>query len=88
VPAGPTFSALKILVQGRCSGSGCHTNGQTQKGYNFDTDCNIVKAWSGINGSCITGTLTRMPISPQASLTAAEKQTITNWINAGHGFSN
>jgi hypothetical protein len=29
-----------------------------------------------------------MPISPQASLTAAEKLTITNWINAGHGFTN
>lgn len=88
VVAGPTFSALKILVQSRCSGSGCHTNGQTQKGYNFDTDCNIVKAWSGINGSCVTGSLNRMPISPQPSLTTAEKLTITNWINAGHGFAN
>ncbi len=88
VAAGPTFSALKILVQSRCSGSGCHTNGQSQKGYNFDTDCNIVKAWSGINGSCISGTLTKMPISPQPNLTTAEKQTITDWINAGHGFNN
>lgn len=88
VAAGPTFSSLKILVQSRCSGSGCHTNGQTQKGYNFDTDCNIVKAWSGINGSCITGTLNKMPISPQPNLTTAEKQVIIDWINAGHGFSN
>jgi len=32
VAAGPTFSPLKILVQSRCSGSGCHTNGQSQKG--------------------------------------------------------
>lgn len=88
VAAGPTFSPLKILVQSRCSGSGCHTNGQTQKGYNFDTDCNIVKAWSGINGSCITGTLNKMPISPQPNLTTAEKQVIIDWINAGHGFSN
>jgi hypothetical protein len=87
-PAGPTYAAVKILIQSRCSGSGCHTNGQSQKGYNFDTDCNIVKAWSGINGSTITGTLNRMPISPQPNLTASEKQIIIDWINAGHGFAN
>jgi len=58
------------------------------EGYNFDTDCNIVKGWSGINGSCITGTLNKMPISPQPNLTTAEKQVIIDWINAGHGFSN
>jgi large repetitive protein len=88
VAAGLKFSALKILVQSRCSGSGCHTNGQSQKGYNFDTDCNIVKAWSGINGSCVTGALNKMPISPQPNLTTAEKQIIIDWVNAGHGFSN
>ncbi|MBS1976724.1 MAG: hypothetical protein JST46_05110 [Bacteroidetes bacterium] len=87
-PAGPTFTAVKALVQSRCSGSGCHTNGQTQKGYNFDTDCSIVKAWNGIYGSTVTLTLNTMPMSPQPPLTAAEKQTITNWINAGHGFGN
>jgi len=88
VPAGPKFSALKILVQSRCSGSSCHTNGKTQKGYNFDTDCKIVSAWSGINGSCVTGTLNKMPISPQPNLTTAEKQVIIDWVNAGHGFTN
>jgi hypothetical protein len=88
MPAGPKFSALKILVQSRCSGSSCHTNGKTQKGYNFDTDCKIVSAWNGINGSCVTGTLNKMPISPQPNLTTAEKQVIIDWVNAGHGFSN
>ncbi len=88
VPAGPTFLAAKALVQSRCGGSGCHMNGQTQKGYNFDTDCNIVKFWSGIYGSTVTHTLNTMPLSPQPPLTTAEKQTITNWINAGHGFGN
>lgn len=88
VPAGPTFTAAKILVQSRCGGSGCHMNGQTQKGYNFDTDCKIVQYWSGIYGSTVTHTLNTMPLSPQPPLTAAEKQIITDWINAGHGFGN
>ncbi|NOT73496.1 MAG: hypothetical protein HOP08_01120 [Cyclobacteriaceae bacterium] len=88
VPPGVNFAAVKVLIQTRCSGSGCHTNGQSQKGFNFDTDCKIVNAWSGINGSTITGTLNKMPISPQANLTTAEKQLIINWVNAGHGFSN
>jgi hypothetical protein len=88
VAAGPKFTAVKNLVIARCGGSGCHLNGQTQKGYNFDTDCKIVSAWSGINGSCVTNTLTKMPLSPQPNLTAAEKQAITDWVNAGHGFAN
>lgn len=88
VAAGPKFTAVKNLVIARCGGSGCHLNGQTQKGYNFDTDCKIVSAWNGINGSCVTYTLNTMPLSPQPNLTAAEKQAITDWVNAGHGFAN
>jgi len=88
VAAGPKFTAVKNLVIARCGGSGCHLNGQTQKGYNFDTDCKIVSAWSGINGSCVTYTLNKMPLSPQPNLTATEKQAITDWVNAGHGFAN
>jgi hypothetical protein len=88
VTPGTTFAPLKTLIQSRCSGSGCHTNGGSAAGYNFDTDCNIVKYWSQINGACVTGTLKQMPLSPQPALTAAEKQTITNWINAGHLYTN
>ena len=87
VAPGPTFAAVKTLVTTRCSGGGCHTNGSSTAGYNFDTDCNIVNFWSQINGACVTGTLKKMPLSPQAALTTAEKQTITNWINAGHLYS-
>jgi uncharacterized membrane protein len=88
VTPGTTFAPLKTLIQSRCSGSGCHTNGGSAAGYNFDTDCNIVKYWSQINGACVTGTLKKMPLSPQPALTAAEKQTITDWINAGHLYTN
>jgi inosine/xanthosine triphosphate pyrophosphatase family protein len=88
VPPGTTFAPLKTLIQTRCSGGGCHMNGGSAAGYNFDTDCNIVNYWSQINGTCVTGALKKMPLSPQPALTTAEKQTITNWINAGHLYTN
>lgn len=88
VPQGTTFAPVRALISARCSGSGCHMNGGTAAGYNFDTDCNVVKYWSQINGACVTGALKKMPLSPQPALTAAEKQTITNWVNAGHLYTN
>jgi hypothetical protein len=88
VPQGPTFAPLRALISARCSGSGCHMNGGSASGYNFDTDCNVVKYWSQINGACVTGALKKMPISPQPALTVAEKAVITTWINAGHLYTN
>jgi large repetitive protein len=88
VPQGPTFAPVRTLISARCSGSGCHMNGGSASGYNFDTDCNVVKYWSQINGACVTGALKKMPISPQPALTAAEKATITAWVNAGHLYTN
>lgn len=87
VAPGTTFASVKALITTRCSGDGCHTNGGSAAGYNFDTDCNIVAYWNQINGAAVTGTLKNMPLSPQAPLTAAEKATITNWINAGHTYN-
>ncbi|MBL0134299.1 MAG: hypothetical protein IPP79_09955 [Chitinophagaceae bacterium] len=87
--SGPLFAAVRNLITTRCSsGSGCHMNGGSAAGYNFDNDCNIVTYWSQINNSCVTYTLKKMPISPQALLTTTEKAVITNWVNAGHKFTN
>ena len=83
---GTTFAAVKALITTRCSGGGCHTNGGSASGYNFDTDCKIVGYWNQINGATVTGKLKTMPIKPQSAFTAAEKATITNWINAGHTY--
>jgi hypothetical protein len=87
VAMGPLFTGMRSLISTRCNGSGCHMNGGNAAGYNFDNDCNIVNRWSQINGACITYTLNRMPISPQPALTAAEKAVITNWITAGHRYT-
>jgi uncharacterized membrane protein len=62
-------------------------NGSSTKGYNFDADCSVVTYWSQINGTCVTGTLKKMPISPQTALTTAQKASITSWINAGHQYN-
>ncbi len=62
-------------------------NGNNAAGYNFDADCSIVTKWSQINQSTVTYTLKKMPISPQALFTAAEKAMVTNWINAGHKYT-
>jgi hypothetical protein len=86
--SGPLFASMRTLITTRCSGSGCHMNGGNAAGYNFDSDCSIVSKWSQINGACVTYTLVKMPKSPQALLTTAEKAVITNWINAGHLRSN
>lgn len=87
VTSGPLFAAVRTLITNRCSGSGCHINGGNAAGYNFDPDCNIVSKWSQINGATVTYTLKKMPISPQALFTAAEKAIITNWVNAGHRYT-
>lgn len=87
-PMGPLFSNMRTLISSRCNGSGCHIGtGNSASGYNFDNDCSIVSKWSQINQSCVTYTLKKMPKSPQPLLTAAEKLVITNWINAGHRFT-
>ncbi len=88
VASGPLFAQVRNLITTRCSGSGCHIGaGNTAAGYNFDTDCNIVVKWSQINGATVTYTLKKMPISPQALFTTAEKAIITNWVNAGHKYT-
>lgn len=84
-PSGPLFAGVKNIITTRCSGSGCHMNGGNAAGYNFDDDCSIVQWWNKINSSSVTGN--SMPKSPQAKLTTAEKTAITNWINAGHLYT-
>ena len=85
-PRGPLFNDVRTLISTRCSGSGCHMNGGSAAGYNFDSDCSIITAWSAIRNSCVNSN--SMPKQPQPQLTTAEKQKITNWINAGHTYGN
>ncbi|MGB3154285.1 MAG: hypothetical protein WBB06_06790, partial [Chitinophagaceae bacterium] len=88
--SGPLFAQMRTLISTRCNGSGCHIGtGNNAAGYNFDSDCNIVSKWTQINHTCVlyTSGWVRMPKSPQPFFTAAEKQKVTDWINAGHRFT-
>lgn len=89
IASGPLFAQVRTLITTRCSGSGCHMNGGTASGYNFDPDCNIVLKWNDINQTTVLYTAGRvkMPKSPQVFFTAAEKAIITNWVNAGHRYT-
>lgn len=82
--AGINFKNVRSIIRNNCGGSSCHLNGGSQRGYNFDNECSIVSSWNKINSTCVT--LQTMPTS--GPLSSADRQAITNWVNAGHGYSN
>ncbi len=90
IASGPLFAQVRNLISTRCNGSGCHIgSGNNAAGYNFDSDCNIVSKWSQINHTSVlyTNGWVKMPKNPQPLFTAAEKTIFTNWVNAGHRYS-
>jgi len=84
---GPLYTNVKVILNSRCSGSTCHTNGGNGGSYNFDSDCSIVSHWSAINDASVIND--RMPYNKTGvNLTSNEKQAITAWITAGHLYTN
>ncbi len=80
--AGPLFTAVKNLVASRCQS--CHNNSIANGGMNWQVECNIITNKARIKVRAIDeGT---MP--PTGSLSQSEKDIITNWLNAGGGYSN
>ncbi len=76
---GPKFLAAKSIISGSCALSGCHINPSNTGGLNFESDVNIVAAGSRIKARAVD--LGTMP--PTGALSAANKTTIADWINAG-----
>jgi hypothetical protein len=79
-PGGVKFNLVRNLMIAKCGS--CHFNGGNSGSVNFDDKCNIVTKWDRINIRCVVqGTM------PQAGpLSTSEKQTITDWVNAGHRY--
>jgi hypothetical protein len=80
---GPLFLAVRQVIRSNCGGggSGCHLNGGSSGGQNFEFDCNIVAARERIyQRAVVAGT---MP--PTGPLAQADKDKITAWRNAGGG---
>ena len=79
--AGPLFSAVKTLMAGTCQP--CHNNSVQNGGMNWADQCKIIQFKGRIKVRAVDeGTM------PQGGpeLTAAQKEIITNWINAGGRF--
>lgn len=85
-PAGVAFNAVKTVLANNCALSGCHAGPSPQNGINFSDDCTIVSQSARIKARAVDGNPSFMP--PSTQLSAADKQKITDWINAGGQHSN
>ncbi|MER3470599.1 MAG: hypothetical protein C4330_04515 [Chitinophagaceae bacterium] len=82
---GPKFTAVRAVLQANCAISGCHLGTNAQNGINFSDNCTIVAQAARIKLRAVdqAGTSNQMPPPPLASLSSADQQKITDWINAG-----
>ncbi len=84
LPQGALFTNVKAILAINCAFAGCHAGANPQNGINFTIDCTIVAQKDRINArAVVAGT---MP--PSGAISAADKQKITDWINAGGKYSN
>jgi hypothetical protein len=77
------FSAVRSLVQTNCAINGCHGNAQQPL---LVDPCAIIANKFLIKQRAVDGNPTPMP--PTGLLPAAERQKITDWINAGGLYTN
>jgi hypothetical protein len=77
LPNGPLFTNVATLLRTKCAN--CHTNGVSNGGASYETDCGIVALRNRIKARTIdSGDM------PQGgSLSVAEKKVITDWYAAG-----
>ncbi len=85
-PAGPNFTAVKAVMLANCATPGCHAGASPQSGINFADDCTIVLQRLRIKARAVDGIPSIMPAS--GAISNADKQKITDWINAGGGHRN
>jgi hypothetical protein len=85
---GPKYALVKQLIAGTGGIGGycgpCHLDGAVNGGKNFDTDASIVASWDRIKARAVDGNPSFMPQTPNSPLTLADRQKITDWVNAGH----
>jgi large repetitive protein len=84
LPQGPLFTNVKAVLATNCAFAGCHGGANPQSGINFADNCTIVAQKDRINARAVV--VGNMP--PSGAISAADKQKITDWINAGGKFSN
>jgi large repetitive protein len=85
-PAGPNFTAVKAVMLANCATPGCHVGATPQSGINLSDDCTIVSQRLRIKARAVDANPSVMP--PAGAISNADKQKITDWINAGGGHRN
>lgn len=78
---GPLFSQVQNIVQSNCIS--CHDASGSQSP-DLTTACQIVDQWERIKVRCID----QQDMPTSAPLSTADQQAITNWVNAGHLYTN
>lgn len=88
--AGPLFAAVKTILTANCALSGCHIGANPSGGLDFSQECQIVTNGARIKVRAVDnfGGGQQMPPPPNAGLSANDRTTITNWINAGGQYAN
>jgi hypothetical protein len=81
--AGPLFGQVKTLLAVNCIS--CHSGPNPQAGLDWTDNCNIVNNWSRIKARAVDGNPSPMPQG--GLLPLSERNKITNWIAAGHRFT-
>lgn len=85
---GPLFTAVKAVLAANCALSGCHVGPNPQNGLDWTNNCMIVDNNARIKARAVDGVPSIMPPLPNAPLSAADKQKIVAWVNAGGQLTN
>jgi hypothetical protein len=86
-PAGTLFNQVKTILITNCAVSGCHNATTMQSGINFNDDCTIVAQKNRIKARAVDFNPSQMPPSGPP-ISAVNRQTIVDWINAGGRHNN
>jgi mono/diheme cytochrome c family protein len=82
--AGPLFTQVKAILQANCGG--CHGATNPTAGINLTDDCIIVAQKNRVKARAVDFNPSVMP--PSGAISAADRQKITDWINAGGRHNN
>lgn len=89
-PQGTLFAAVKTIITANCALSGCHSGAIPTGGLDFTQNCVIVANAARIKLKAVDNfnTINQMPPPPATGLSLADRNAITNWVNAGGLYSN
>ena len=90
IPPGTLFAAVKTIITANCAITACHSGPTPTGGLDFTQDCIVVASAARIKVRAVDGfnTFNQMPPPPTAGLSVADRNAITNWVNAGGLYTN